>query len=171
MDNVFSLKDFNNSTESCESLVLDRPSWCQLIIKGAHSAETCSTLGQSHQHQRHSAYPLLPYLWGRLPCPDWPYHPFLNTPLVSQLVIFDYKGWTTPNKTARNSEINIMQTWRIEFFFCKCWKLCEHDAMQTTCIIDNCEEKVLKETSCWPTALYQQVTDKLQTAYRLLTVF
>ena len=34
-----SLKDLNISTESWESLASDRPSWCHLIIKGAHAAE------------------------------------------------------------------------------------------------------------------------------------
>jgi len=34
-----SLKDFNISTESWESLASDRPSWRQLITKGAHAAE------------------------------------------------------------------------------------------------------------------------------------
>ena len=53
------LKDFNISTESWESLASDRPRWRHLITKGAsqHSrgasvpssrAEACSTQGQSH---------------------------------------------------------------------------------------------------------------------------
>jgi len=36
-----SLKDFNISTESWASLASDRPSWRQLITKGAHAAEEC----------------------------------------------------------------------------------------------------------------------------------
>ena len=97
----------------------------QLIIKGAHAAEDCRSLHAEQKHAACKARATSPN--SSVPsyfCPTSG-RGFLawiglishlqNTLQVSQLdanVFFGYEGRTVPNKTARPSKINIMQTWR-----------------------------------------------------------
>ena len=50
-----SLKDFNISTESWESLASDRPCWRHLITKGANTTEECRTLQAEQKRAGHKA--------------------------------------------------------------------------------------------------------------------
>ena len=58
--------------EAWETLAADRPSWHSAITTVAQRADV---EGQSDEHQHDNLFPLLSYLWERLPYLGWPHQP------------------------------------------------------------------------------------------------
>ena len=102
--------DFNNSTESWESLAYDRPSWRHLITNGAHAAEERRSLEAAQKRAArndrvNSTNSTKPTHF----CPTCGRGYLTRIGLISHLwtsrsrssanydvVIFDYEGRTTP---------------------------------------------------------------------------